>query len=74
MSGIVAGEHKVAAELRQAALRTPERLALLDVPSGTGGGEQTLGGGLAAAEKPKTSQQNCRAKLAKQMANGKRRG
>jgi hypothetical protein len=53
---IVAGQNEVAAEFRQALFRPPERLALLDVPAGTGGGEQILGRRLATAPKREQGQ------------------
>ena len=54
----VAGKHEVAAEFRQTAFGPPERLALLNVPAGTGGREQILGCRLAAAEKHERGQRN----------------
>lgn len=54
----VAGQNEVTAEFRQTLFRPPERLALLDVPAGTGGGEQILGRRLATAEKREHGQRN----------------
>ena len=69
-SGIITGEHEVAAEFGQTALRPPERLALLDMPPGTGSCEQTLLGSLTPAEKQEAGQKHPRERMAKQPANG----
>lgn len=53
---VVAGEQEVAAEFRQAVLRTPERLALLDVPAGSSSGEQIFCVCLTAADKHQAGQ------------------
>jgi len=49
-ASVIAGQHLVAAEFRQTALRTPKRLALLDAPAGARGGKQAWGGSVAAAQ------------------------
>lgn len=54
----VAGQYEVTAKFRQAAFRTPERLALLDAPAGAGSREQTLGRRLAAAQKREHGQRD----------------
>ena len=53
----IARQNEVAAEFRQALFRPPERLALLNVPAGTGGCEQILGRRLATAKKREHGQQ-----------------
>lgn len=53
----VAGQDEVAAEFRQTAFGLPKRLALLDMPAGTGGREQILRRS-AATQKHERGQRN----------------